>query len=405
VTSVGSGAGLTGGPITSAGTLSIVNAGVTNAMLQNSSLTVAAGTALTGGGAVSLGGTTTLNLDTTKVPLLAANNVFSGNNAFAGTVGIGTRTPGSQLEVDAASTNLGALTASGGSAPAGSTASGSTGITANGGTGDLTTDASGNGGDGLVANGGASTSLSGTGLVANGASGQDTGEGGAGLFASGGIGELDGIGGGFAGGNFSFNGDGIDATAGSGLAGYFNGDITVTGAISAGTKDFKIDHPLDPATKYLVHAAVESSEMMNIYTGNVTTDAQGGATVQLPEWFEALNTDFRYQLTVIGQFAQAIVGSEVQNHQFSIRTSVPNVKVSWQITGVRQDAYAKAHPLVVEEQKEAGLKGFYIHPELYGAPDEKQIQWARHPRMMKKMQEYRLRLQARQPRLAASAKH
>ena len=168
-------------------------------------------------------------------------------------------------------------------------------------------------------------------------------------------------------------GDGIDALPGSGFAGYFGGDIDVTGIIYAGTKDFKIDHPLDPANKYLVHASVESSEMMNIYAGNVTTDAQGEATVQLPEWFEVLNTDFRYQLTVIGQFAQAIIGRKIENNQFQIRTNAPSVEVSWQVTGARQDAFAKAHPLVVEEKKEGRLRGFYIHPELYGAPEEKQI--------------------------------
>jgi hypothetical protein len=145
------------------------------------------------------------------------------------------------------------------------------------------------------------------------------------------------------------------------------GQLAVVGEIFAGVKDFRIDHPLDPANKYLYHASVESSEMMNIYTGNVTTDAQGEATVQLPEWFEALNTDFRYQLTVIGQFAQAIVAHEIQNRQFAIRTNAPNVKVSWQVAGVRQDAYAKAHPLVVEEEKNARERGFYFHPELYGA--------------------------------------
>jgi hypothetical protein len=112
------------------------------------------------------------------------------------------------------------------------------------------------------------------------------------------------------------------------------------------------------------------------------------------EWFEVLNTDFRYQLTVIGQFAQAIVAHEIENNWFEIRTSAPNVKVSWQVTGVRQDAYAKANPLVVEQEKEARLRGFYIHPELYGAPPEKQIEWARHPQMMKKMQETRARQQA-----------
>jgi len=150
--------------------------------------------------------------------------------------------------------------------------------------------------------------------------------------------------------------------------GYFNGNLAVLGAISAGTKDFRIDHPLDPANKYLVHASVESSEMKNIYDGVVTTDGEGLATVQLPEWFEALNRDFRYQLTVMGQFAQAIVADKVANHQFRIRTDKPNVEVSWQVTGVRQDAFAKANPLQVEEEKASYDRGHYLHPELYGAP-------------------------------------
>jgi hypothetical protein len=181
----------------------------------------------------------------------------------------------------------------------------------------------------------------------------------------------------------SSTGDGVFGFS-NGNAGNFLGDLNVTGKIYAGTKDFKIDHPLDPANKYLVHASVESSEMMNIYTGNVTTDAQGEGTVRLPEWFEALNTDFRYQLTVIGQFAQAIVAREIENHQFQIRTNLPNVKVSWQVTGVRRDAYARAYPLAVEQEKEAQLRGFYIHPELYGAPREKQIEWGRNPELMKR---------------------
>ena len=61
------------------------------------------------------------------------------------------------------------------------------------------------------------------------------------------------------------------------------------------------------------------------------------------------------------------------------------MKVSWQITGVRQDAYAKAHRLVVEQNKGAKLKGSHIHPELYDASDEKQIEWARHPAPTKEM--------------------
>ena len=402
---------------------------------------VTAGTDLTGGGT---GGTVTLNVDTTKVAQLSASNTFASQQQFkgnsqvmivgdagcgagftgigfgalsgclnysllgdgantylnrpkggtlhvrenngeemtivaGGSVGIGTSIPAGQLEVVSQSLQP-AVLAFGASAPAGSAKSGTPGVSGTGGNGDPSSAGLVGGGDGLDGFGGIGSAF-------------DIGNGGSGVFGQGGAagpqGGTDGIGGNFAGANTSGNvyGDGIDAFAGSGLAGYFQGDIQVTGAISAGTKDFKIDHPLDPANKYLVHASVESSEMTNIYTGNVTTDSQGFATVPLPEWFEALNTDFRYQLTVLAQFAQAIVAREIQNHEFVIRTNIPHVKVSWQITGVRQDAYAKAHPLAVEEEKDARLRGFYVHPDLYGAPQEKQIEWARHPQVMQRLRQ------------------
>jgi hypothetical protein len=85
VTSVGSGAGLTGGPITGSGSLSIASGGVTNAMLQHDSVTVTAGTDLTGGGTATLGGTAvTLNLNTAAVPTLAASNTFTSNQTISG---------------------------------------------------------------------------------------------------------------------------------------------------------------------------------------------------------------------------------------------------------------------------------------------------------------------------------
>ena len=322
-----------------------------------------------------------------------------------GQVGIGTKTPHSQLEVDAQSTNYGGLTANGGNAPAGTTQTGSTGLSANGGTGDLTVDASGNGGDGLVANGGASTSLSGSGIIANGASGQMTGEGGPGLVASGGIGEADGAGGIFSGGGFSFNGDGIDAAAGSGLAGSFTGDVSISGNLSKGGGSFKIDHPLDPANKYLYHSFVESPDMKNIYDGVTMLDASGEAVIRMPEWFGALNRDFRYQLTCIGGFAPLYIAEELSNNQFKIAGGRAGLKVSWQVTGIRQDVWANAHRIPVEEGKNARERGFYIHPELYGAPPEKQIEWARHPLMMKKIQRQRVsQMSKSKTRLAASAK-
>jgi hypothetical protein len=140
---------------------------------------------------------------------------------------------------------------------------------------------------------------------------------------------------------------------------------------------------------YLFHASVESSEMMNIYTGNVVLDASGQARIELPDWFEALNRDFRYQLTAIGKPGPGLyVAEEISRKHFSIAGGSPRAKVSWQVTGVRQDPYAKAHPLVVEQEKEARLN-FYIHPELYGAPEEKQIEWARNPEWMRQLKNLR----------------
>ena len=132
---------------------------------------------------------------------------------------------------------------------------------------------------------------------------------------------------------------------------------------------FKIDHPLDPANKYLSHSFVESPDMMNIYNGNVVTDADGLAFVELPDYFEALNRDPRYQLTVMGVMAQAIVERKIEGNSFTIRTSEPNVEVSWMVTGIRRDAYAAAHPIVVEEEKALADRGRYLHPEEHGQPE------------------------------------
>ncbi len=145
------------------------------------------------------------------------------------------------------------------------------------------------------------------------------------------------------------------------------GNLTVDGTLAKSGGSFKIDDPIAPSTKYLSHSFVESPDMMNIYNGNVTTDAKGYATVQMPEWFEALNGDFRYQLTAMGTFSQAIVAQEIKDGEFRIRTSKPHVKVSWQVTGVRHDAWANAHRIPTEETKPAEEQGQYMHPELFGS--------------------------------------
>jgi hypothetical protein len=136
-----------------------------------------------------------------------------------------------------------------------------------------------------------------------------------------------------------------------------------------GTKNFRIDDPLDPANKYLVHAAVESDQALDTYSGNITTDSSGLATVQLPAWFERINTDFRYQLTIVGSRGwNARVSQEIEDNQFTIQTDQPNVEVSWQVTAQRNDPYMRAHPFQAEQAKTGEEQGKYVTPQAYGQP-------------------------------------
>jgi len=155
---------------------------------------------------------------------------------------------------------------------------------------------------------------------------------------------------------------------------YVDHNVHVTGNVSKAGGSFEIDHPIDPAGKLLFHSFVESPDMMNIYNGIATLDASGTATIDLPDWFEALNRDFRYQLTALDTPQPGLfVSRRIEAHRFGVAGGVPGADVSWQVTGIRHDPWADAHRIPVEVEKSAGRKGLYLHPELYGAPPEKQI--------------------------------
>lgn len=157
-------------------------------------------------------------------------------------------------------------------------------------------------------------------------------------------------------------------SGGSGnYAGYFAGNVHVSGTLSKSSGTFKIDHPLDPENKYLSHSFVESPDMMNVYNGNATLGEDGSAWVDLPSYFQALNRDFRYQLTAIGGPGPNLhIAQEIQNNRFQIAGGGPGLRVSWQVTGIRQDAYANANRVVVEQEKPENERGTYLHPEVFG---------------------------------------
>ncbi len=157
-----------------------------------------------------------------------------------------------------------------------------------------------------------------------------------------------------------------EGSASNNYAGYFSGAVHINGTLSKSGGSFKIDHPLDPENKFLIHSFVESPDMMNIYNGNITTDDNGMAIVELPSYFEAENIDFRYQLTVVGEFAQAIVKEKIADNKFTIMTDKPNIEVSWQVTGVRNDKWAQQNRIVPEQKKQGVEKGKYLNPEVFG---------------------------------------
>jgi len=157
-------------------------------------------------------------------------------------------------------------------------------------------------------------------------------------------------------------------------AGYFssgdvkvNNNLDVDGTLTKGGGSFKIDHPLDPQNKYLQHSFVESPDMMNVYNGNVVLDRTGAAVVDLPEYFQMLNRDFRYQLTAIGAPGPNLyVAEKISRNRFKIAGGTPGMEVSWQVTGIRQDPWANANRIPVESDKPEALRGTYIHATLYG---------------------------------------
>lgn len=97
----------------------------------------------------------------------------------------------------------------------------------------------------------------------------------------------------------------------------------------------------------------------------------------MADWFEALNKDFRYQLTAIGAPGPNLyVAEEISGNQFRIAGGSAGMKVSWQVTGVRQDAFANENRIPVEELKNPEERGRYLHPTAFGQSKEMGISYS-----------------------------
>lgn len=156
------------------------------------------------------------------------------------------------------------------------------------------------------------------------------------------------------------------------------GGASVFGTLSKGSGTFVIDHPLNPRNWLLYHSFVESPDVMNIYDGIATLDENGAVKIQLPDYFLALNKDFRYFASAIDQQMPDLhLSSEVHRKYFfglfgpivfSLAGGAPGGTVSWQVTGIRHDPFIVDHPIVTEVDKSSDTivdKGEYICPECY----------------------------------------
>ncbi len=178
---------------------------------------------------------------------------------------------------------------------------------------------------------------------------------------------------GTAGANGGYFNSAANSGTGKGVVGQSNsssgyGVYAIGNTGATGTKSFQIDHPLDPTHKYLNHYSAEGPQPLNIYTGNVFLNSAGEAWVTLPDYFESINTDYRYQLTCIGGYAPVYVATEIANNQFQIAGGKPGLKISWEVKAVRNDPWVRQHGAPDEITKPADKQGTYLHPELYGMP-------------------------------------
>ncbi len=298
-----------------------------------------------------------------------------------GRVGVGTTAPGTVLDVQGAAINEGVVRATHtGKATAGAfrgiaTKGGGFGGWFTGPGGGVWAQGAGSSTQGVFATGtygvraiGTSIGVRGAGPIGVQAAGTGTdssgleadgdqyGVYGTGFYGVYGSGELGCYGSGQQYGLYALSGETGIFAAGN-PAGYFDGNVEVTGVVSKTAGATRIDHPLDPENQWLTHAGVDSPDRKTVYDGTVVLDHRGEATVALPAYASKLNEDFRYQLTCVGGHAPVYVAREIRNGRFRIAGGRTGLKVSWQVTGIRRDDYARAHPMEVETAKTGDERG------------------------------------------------
>jgi hypothetical protein len=193
----------------------------------------------------------------------------------------------------------------------------------------------------------------------------------------------------------------------SGYAGYFVGDVHVTGSINKPACSFLIDHPLDPENKLLRHNCIESPEHLVVYRGKARLDANGEAAVQMPDYFAALakEDEASIHLTPVGK--PFLTGAD-WNRGFKGFTiyGEPNRAVFWEVLAERDDPVIRRLARPVEEEKGPDNKfcdrGKLLYPEAYGYSESMGRDYEKREENRKRHDEARAaRAMAREPMVEA----
>jgi hypothetical protein len=239
-------------------------------------------------------------------------------------------------------------------------------------------------GDGIIGVRGDSVAVGGFGVYGRGLTGVsgdgDLGNGvegfAAALLVSGVYGEhssqLDGYG---VAGRSLYNGTAVYGDQASGnWAGYFYGNVRITGTLNPASTVMQLDHPDAPAERWYQQALVGAFEQTSQVSGNAVTGPDGTVTVRVPAVFARYHRDVRYLLTALGDHDKVYVAHELDSRgRFTIAADRSGLRISWLLIGLRTDPAATASPLRVEMAKPKRLRGRFAQPALYGQPASRSL--------------------------------
>jgi hypothetical protein len=176
----------------------------------------------------------------------------------------------------------------------------------------------------------------------------------------------------------------VKGNASSGDAGYFSGNVHVSGSVNKAACSFLIDHPLDPENKWLRHTCMESPEPLVVYRGRARLDGGGQSVVEMPKYFVALTKEDQasIHLTPVGR--PFMTGAE-WNPGFRSLTVYGEAgrEVFWEVLAERDDPVIHQLAQPVEEDKVPEERGYYLHPKAFGLSDTRNVEWVRNPEMMR----------------------